>query len=421
MAISKEDIKPLAWSADDEPTFLKDDEKKDGKNGNVAGSVDTVLRARRTFKMKKGSGGRKKQSWKALNTRWVRARDEMFVNERFLEKVLQVMGRMRFGVKNSMLIALQNEKATRIATAASWRGLGVQLLPGAEAKPIWLDAGADTQRKTTVPSKWYDITQTDAGEKLTLKGTIYNTLAICRIVLNQLDELKIVEQEGVTGIHYNHEGYIQSAVSLIEQKTPIAIFKTLARLVIVNALVVRGTDIILMPMFSVVRSLTSRLIEAMGGQAGLLPNIDESSPGGVAGAIGELLSINILTGILYIAVIISGLVLLLTVFGRFLKVYVYMSIAPVPLAFFAGGNVTAMYGRNYIKNVFGVCMEAVTMVIAIQLFCAIADDAVMTQVGGMLGFLGTMAKPVMLLLYLSSLSAIIKGADNMTHKLLGFV
>lgn len=193
-------------------------------------------------------------------------------------------------------------------------------------------------------------------------------------------------------------GYIQSAVSLIEQKTPIAIFKTLARLVIVNALVVRGTDIILMPMFSVVRSLTSRLIEAMGGQAGLLPNIDESSPGGVAGAIGELLSINILTGILYIAVIISGLVLLLTVFGRFLKVYVYMSIAPVPLAFFAGGNVTA-----------------------IQLFCAIADDAVMTQVGGMLGFLGTMAKPVMLLLYLSSLSAIIKGADNMTHKLLGFV
>lgn len=43
MAISKEDIKPLAWSADDEPTFLKDDEKKDGKNGNVAGSVDTVL------------------------------------------------------------------------------------------------------------------------------------------------------------------------------------------------------------------------------------------------------------------------------------------------------------------------------------------------------------------------------------------
>lgn len=194
-------------------------------------------------------------------------------------------------------------------------------------------------------------------------------------------------------------GYIQSAVSLIEQKTPIAIFKTLARLVIVNALVVRGTDIILMPMFSVVRSLTSRLIEA----------------------IGELLSINILTGILYIAVIISGLVLLLTVFGRFLKIYVYMSIAPVPLAFFAGGNVTAMYGRNYIKNMFGVCMEAVTMVIAIQLFCAIADDAVMIQVGGMLGFLGTMAKPVMLLLYLSSLSAIIKGADNMTHKLLGFV
>ena len=139
------------------------------------------------------------------DTRWLMARDEMFVNERFLEKVLQVMGRMRFGVKNSMLIALQNEKATRIATAASWRGLGVQLLPGAEAKPIWLDAGADTQRKTIVPSKWYDITQTDAGEKLTLKGTIYNTLAICRITLNQIDELKIVEQQGVTGIHYDRE------------------------------------------------------------------------------------------------------------------------------------------------------------------------------------------------------------------------
>lgn len=70
---------------------------------------------------------------------------------------------------------------------------------------IWLDAGADIQRKTIVPSKWYDITQTDAGEKLTLKGTIYNTLAICRITLNQIDELKIVEQQNVTGIHYDHE------------------------------------------------------------------------------------------------------------------------------------------------------------------------------------------------------------------------
>lgn len=68
-----------------------------------------------------------------------------------------------------------------------------------------MDAGADTQRKTIVPSKWYDITQTDAGEKLTLKGTIYNTLAICRITLNQIDELKIVEQQGVTGIHYDRE------------------------------------------------------------------------------------------------------------------------------------------------------------------------------------------------------------------------
>lgn len=205
MAISKEDIKPLAWSAEDEPTFLKDDESKGDKSGNVAGSADTVLQTRRTFKMKKNSVGRKKQSWKALNTRWVRARDEIFINERFLEKVLQVMGRMRFGVKNAMLIALQNEKATRIATAASWRGLGVQLLPGAETKPIWLDASADTKQQTVVPSKWYDIAQTDAGEKLTLKGTIYNTLAVCRIVLNQLDELKIVEQEGATGIHYDHE------------------------------------------------------------------------------------------------------------------------------------------------------------------------------------------------------------------------
>ena len=51
--------------------FLKDDENKDGKSGNVAGSADTILRTRRIFKMKKNSGGRKKQSWKALNTRVV--------------------------------------------------------------------------------------------------------------------------------------------------------------------------------------------------------------------------------------------------------------------------------------------------------------------------------------------------------------
>ena len=108
----------------------------------------------------------------------------MFVNERFLEKVLQVMGRMRFGVKNSMLIALQNEKATRIATAASWLSL-IHILD----KVTLTDT---VSYKDLTPGKEYRVTGVLMdksngkellinGEKVTAEATSvsYTHLAMC--------------------------------------------------------------------------------------------------------------------------------------------------------------------------------------------------------------------------------------------------
>ena len=113
--------------------------------------------------------------------------------------------------------------------------------------------------------------------------------------------------------------------------------------------------------------------------------------------------------------------LLLTVIGRFLKIYVYMCYAPVALAFFSGGPNISRYGQNYLTNMLSVVAEGLTISVCIIFFQAIVRDAALMQrVEELFSFLGEMAKPGLVVLFLGSLGAMIKGADTLTHRLLGF-
>ena len=48
--------------------------------------------------------------------------------------------------------------------------------------------------------------------------------------------------------------------------------------------------------------------------------------------------------------------LILTVYGRFFKIFIYTAIAPLPLASFAG-EATSRTGQTFLKSYVGVCME----------------------------------------------------------------
>ncbi len=54
---------------------------------------------------------------------------------------------------------------------------------------------------------------------------------------------------------------------------------------------------------------------------------------------------------------VLSFVMILTVYGRMFKLYMYTAIAPIPLATFAGGTNPVCKGKNFIRSYAGVCLK----------------------------------------------------------------
>lgn len=59
-------------------------------------------------------------------------------------------------------------------------------------------------------------------------------------------------------------------------------------------------------------------------------------------------------GSLFITVL--SFIMIMTVYGRFFKLYMYTALAPVPISSFAGEG-TSQMGKSFIKSYVGVCLE----------------------------------------------------------------
>ena len=75
--------------------------------------------------------------------------------------------------------------------------------------------------------------------------------------------------------------------------------------------------------------------------------------------------------IAHIALIIISIVLLLTVYGRFFRIYMYTAIAPIPLSTFAG-QPTQSVGISFLKSYAAVCLEGAIIVLACVIFSLFA-------------------------------------------------
>ena len=68
-----------------------------------------------------------------------------------------------------------------------------------------------------------------------------------------------------------------------------------------------------------------------------------------------------LLGCLLITVL--AFLMILTVYARFFKLYLYAALSPVALASFAGEG-TSQMGRAFLKSYVGVCLEGAVIVLA---------------------------------------------------------
>lgn len=121
-------------------------------------------------------------------------------------------------------------------------------------------------------------------------------------------------------------------------------------------------------------------------------------------------------GSLFITVM--SFLLIMTVYGRFFKIYLFAALAPIPLSAFAS-EVTAGTGKAYAKGLIGVCIEGVVIVLACLVFTAF------TQSGG--PAVNTAADPVTMswdyiaqtIFNMLILAGLVKGADRVVKEMFG--
>lgn len=78
-----------------------------------------------------------------------------------------------------------------------------------------------------------------------------------------------------------------------------------------------------------------------------------------------------LIGSLFITIL--SFVMILTVYGRFFRLYLYTAIAPLPLSTFAG-EPTQNVGKNFLKSYAAVCLEGAVIVLGCIIFSLFAAN-----------------------------------------------
>ena len=187
-------------------------------------------------------------------------------------------------------------------------------------------------------------------------------------------------------------GVMKSAGSLTELKRPEVAVKLFVRFILAKAVVTYGMELML-AFIAIVQGIISQIMASAGfGAAGILTLPDDLVATIESCGFFESIPLWIVAILCVLIVWILSLVLILSVYGRFFKLYMYTAIAPIPLAAFAG-EPTQNIGKSFLKSYAAVCLQGAVIVLACIIFSVLAssdpavdpDAAAVTQVWTYIG------------------------------------
>ena len=168
-------------------------------------------------------------------------------------------------------------------------------------------------------------------------------------------------------------GVVKTCGSFAEVKKPEHAVKLFVRFAIAKGVVTHGMELML-ALLSIVQGIISSIMNAAGfgtPQAVTMPQtmVDiiedmgffESIPVWAVTLIGSLI------------VWVLSFIMILSVYGRFFKLYMYTAISPIPLASFAGEPSQNM-GNSFLKSYAAVLLEGAIIVLACIIFSVFASS-----------------------------------------------
>lgn len=208
----------------------------------------------------------------------------------------------------------------------------------------------------------------------------------------------------------------KSTINFRDLRRPEQGLRFFIRFVLAKTAVTYGIDL-MTAIFNICTGIVSVIAEKMGTAAAdmALPEELETA----VNEVGFLASIPLwlVTILGCLVIIVLSFVMILTVYSRFFKLYMYTAFAPIPLSSFAG-EATSFMGKTFIKSYMGVCMEGAVIVLACLIFSAFTSsgnfglvDAESSTVVQVLAYL---AETIFNMLVLVGL---IKGSDRIVKEM----
>ena len=213
-------------------------------------------------------------------------------------------------------------------------------------------------------------------------------------------------------------GVIKTCGSFAELKKPETAVKVFIRFAIAKALIDNGLSIMI-NFVTIVQGIISDVTTSSSIGTALefaIPSDVQTTFEGI-GILDGAIPVWAVCFIAHLAMIVIGIVLLLTVYGRFFRIYMYTAIAPIPLSTLAG-QPTENIARSFLKSYAGVCLQGVVIVLACIIFSAFVSSA--PQMDTTLDPLEMVWKYVSELIFnMLILLGLIKGSDRIIHDMMG--
>ena len=212
-------------------------------------------------------------------------------------------------------------------------------------------------------------------------------------------------------------GVIKTCGSFTEVKRPEHVFKMFIRFALAKGAITYGMELML-----AILDIIQGIISVVMNTAGFGMTEQTVLPEEIVTAVEEcgflesipLWAITLIGGLL---IWVLSFVMILSVYGRFFKLFMYTAIAPIPLSAFAG-EPSQNIGKSFIKSYAAVCMEGVVIVLACIIFSVFASsppeiNADVAAVSMVWSYIGELVFNMLILV------GAVKMSDRVVHEMLG--
>lgn len=168
-------------------------------------------------------------------------------------------------------------------------------------------------------------------------------------------------------------GVVKTCGSFAEVKKPEHALKLFIRFALAKGVVTYGLEL-MMALFNIVQGIISTIMSSSGfgtTTQTVLPNtivqaIEDCS-------FWESIPLWAVTLIGGLFITVLSFIMIMSVYGRFFKLYLYTAIAPVPLSTFAG-EPSQSIGKSFLKGYAAVCLEGAIIILACVIFSVFASS-----------------------------------------------